>query len=509
MGVYEYIDRKTAEKDEEGKFVKVKWVRTKKGGGVRCRLVAQELGYGERLDELFAGTPSLGAVRLGLAYAMRKKTYKVMVLDVKCAFLYGTARRRVYIELPHTDPRYGDPNVVGVLMKSMYGTRDAPQIWGEHVKATLEGLGYKQSAYQPSVYYHPEKELVIVVHVDDFLCAGDAEALEELYVGLGQKYDLKRTMLSLDDEQETTYLNRKLRVTEKGVEMIGDQKHSEILFKDWGISDLSKDVTTPSLKELEEKIATGEELTSDMGTKVRRSIARINYMAQDRPDLSAAAKALSQYMAKPQEGTVPLVKRCVRYIKRHPRGGLVVPRGRPDDDMELETYTDSDWAGDIDTRRSTSGGVVLFRGAVLTHWSKVQSNVALSSGEAELNAAVKGLSETIGLLNLISEIWSVVPTSRLYVDASACKGMILRHGSGKVKHLSVKQLWVQEAVRAFGVQVVRIPRGDNPADLLTHCVSHPTAELQLQRINAKRGEKAVLGVFRRRELLSSYSGEAL
>ena len=59
MGVYEYANRAQAENDNTGKFVKVKWVRVKKGEGVRCRLVAQELGYGERLDELFAGTPSL------------------------------------------------------------------------------------------------------------------------------------------------------------------------------------------------------------------------------------------------------------------------------------------------------------------------------------------------------------------------------------------------------------------------------------------------------------------
>ena len=450
---------------------------------------------------------------MALAYAMRKKNHKVMVLDVKCAFLCGTARRRVYIELPHTDPRYGDPNVVGVLKKSMYGTRDAPQIWGEHVRATLEELGYKQSAYQPSVYYHPEKELVIVVHVDDFLCTGDAEALEGLYTGLSQKYELKRTILSLDDTRETTYLNRTLRVTDEGIEMIGDGKHSDILFKDWGITELSKDVTTPSLKDLEEKIGSGDELTSDMATKVRRSIARINYMAQDRPDLSAAAKVLSQYMAKPREGTVPLVKRCVRYIKKHPRGSLLFPRDRPDDELELKTFTDSDWAGDIDSRRSTSGGVVLFRGALLAHWSKTQSNIALSSGEAELNAAVKGLSETIGLYNLISETWGVTPTAGLCVDASACKGMVLRHGSGKVKHLSVKQLWVQEAVRAFGVQVIRVPRAENPADLLTHSVSHPTAETQLKRINADRGGEAVLALgARRRDPVSraprSYSGEA-
>ena len=111
-------------------------VRVKKGTGVRCRLVAQELGYGQRLDELFAGTPSLGAVRMALTHGVSEKNHKLMVMDVKCAFLYGDMRRSVYIELPHTDPMYGDKNMVGKLKKSMYGTRDAPQIWAEHVRNT-------------------------------------------------------------------------------------------------------------------------------------------------------------------------------------------------------------------------------------------------------------------------------------------------------------------------------------------------------------------------------------
>ena len=80
MGVYENVSRAEAEKDETGKFVKVKWVRTKKGDGVRCRLVAQVLHCGERLDELFAGTPSLGSVRVALTHAMMKDTHKVMVM---------------------------------------------------------------------------------------------------------------------------------------------------------------------------------------------------------------------------------------------------------------------------------------------------------------------------------------------------------------------------------------------------------------------------------------------
>ena len=223
-----------------------------------------------------------------------------------------------------------------------------------------------------------------------------------------------------------------------------------------------------------------------MATKVRRGIARVNYMAQDRPDLSAVAKTMSQHMSKPHEGVVPLLKRCVKYLKRFPTASLLVPRGLPADVQELVAWTDSDWAGDVDTRRSTSGGAIVYRGATIMHWSKAQSNVALSSAEAELNACVKGLSELLGLFNLVSEVLRIAPSLKLCTDASACRGMLHRHGVGKVKHLSVKQLWSQEVVQCFGVQVDRVPRVDNPADLLTHSVSFPIAESQLARLNMYR-----------------------
>ena len=403
MGVYEYVSREQAEKDPTGKFVKVKWVRVKKGEGVRCRLVAQELGYGERLDELFAGTPSLGAVRTALVHAMRKPSHKVMVMDVKCAFLYGEIRRNVYIELPHTDPKYGDKTVVGQLKKSMYGTRDAPQIWAQVVQEAMEELGYKQSAFQPAVYYHPEKNVVVVVHVDDFLVTGDGAMLESLYHELSKKFDIKMKMLSMEDNRETTYLNRTLRWTEQGIEITGDSKHSEILQKEWGLQEQSKEVNTPSLKELEDNNNNGEELQGELATKVRRGIARINYMAQDRIDLSAAAKAMSQHMSQPREGVLNSLKRCVRYLKKYPESTMLIPQDVQENDNTMTVWTDSDWAGDVASRRSTSGGVIVYRGAIVAHWSKSQSNIALSSAEAELNATVKGLSELIGLHNLIEE----------------------------------------------------------------------------------------------------------
>ena len=110
MGVYEYVSRAEAKKDETGKSgVQIKWVRTKKGDGVWCTFG----GAGAARRTLFARTPSLGSVRVALTHAMKKDTHKVMVMDEKCAFLYGEIQRSVFFELPHTDPRYGDGTLVG------------------------------------------------------------------------------------------------------------------------------------------------------------------------------------------------------------------------------------------------------------------------------------------------------------------------------------------------------------------------------------------------------------
>ena len=141
-----------------------------------------------------------------------------MVLDVKCALLYREMRRRVYIELPRQDRRYGDGSVVGMLRKAMYGTRDAPKIWRDQVQEALEELGFITSVLHPSVYFCRERGLVIIVHVDDFLCSGEASELEWLFENLRRKYEMSRTMIGEGFEQEGKYLNRLIRWTRQGIE---------------------------------------------------------------------------------------------------------------------------------------------------------------------------------------------------------------------------------------------------------------------------------------------------
>jgi len=144
-------------------------------------------------------------------------------------------------------------------------------------------------------------------------------------------------------------------------------------------------------------------------------------------------------------------------------------------------YSDSDWAGCVKTRRSTSGGVLLHGEHLVHHWSSTQATVALSSAEAELNAVVKGVAEGLFLKNMLSEC-SRVCVSRIFTDSSAANGIVHREGCGKVKHLERRQLWVQGIVGKGQVTCLKVPRADNPSDAMTHYFSYVDGASHFNRI---------------------------
>ena len=104
---------------------------------------------------------------------------------------------------------------------------------------------------------------------------------------------------------------------------------------------------------------------------------------------------------------------------------------------ELLVYSDSDWAGCLRTRKSTSGGVLTFQGGILKTWSSTQASIAQSSGEAEYYALVRAASEALGMKSIMHDLgWDC--KIRLLVDSSAAKSIASRTGLGKLRHLEIK-----------------------------------------------------------------------
>ena len=159
-------------------------------------------------------------------------------------------------------------------------------------------------------------------------------------------------------------------------------------------------------------------------------------------------------------------------------------------------YCDSDHAGCLATRKSTSGLAKKWVSHTIRTSSTTQGVIALSSGEAEFYAAVKAASNAIGMQSMARDL-GIELKIRLWVDSTACIGMASRRGVGRIRHLHTSGLWLQRLVVDKVIEVKKVKGEVNPADLFTKHLTQPkTAELmQLLSITTKPSQsKAQLKV---------------
>ena len=138
---------------------------------------------------------------------------------------------------------------------------------------------------------------------------------------------------------------------------------------------------------------------------------------------------------------------------------------------QLKVYTDADWAGCRKTRKSTSGGLVMKGDHCIKFWSNTQASILLSTAEAELVAMVKGVCEAKGVAAIMKDMTGKDHGAiGVYTDASAAIGMVQRKGAGKVRHIDVGMLWIQQHCRSGKVDVKKVAFKSNPADIFTKAV---------------------------------------
>ena len=121
---------------------------------------------------------------------------------------------------------------------------------------------------------------------------------------------------------------------------------------------------------------------------------------------------------------------------------------------------------------------------LLRHWSRTQAGVALSSGEAELVSLVKGSCEILGMQCIFSELGKELKC-RAHTDSNAARGVVMRTGKGRLKHVSTQHLWVQEKATTGAIEYVKTPRVSNPADLLTHHLNAADGAHHLKKLGCQ------------------------
>ena len=188
----------------------------------------------------------------------------------------------------------------------------------------------------------------------------------------------------------------------------------------------------------------------------------------DRSDILYAVKELSRHMPDPRDDDWKALKRLGRYLISEPRVVQVFEKQATP--RNLKVWVDTEFAGRAETRKSTSGGVVTFGGSGIKAWSVTQKSIALSSGEAEHYGIVRGSAMGIGIRNMFRDLGVKIGIC-VATDASVAKGIASRRGAGKVRHIEVAQLWVQEKVLSGEIKTVKVGTHDNVADALTKHVS--------------------------------------
>ena len=174
---------------------------------------------------------------------------------------------------------------------------------------------------------------------------------------INDKYEIKTEHLGSDShqKQEIRVLNKTIRWVAVGIEYEPDQRHAEIIITEMGVEGSPGAAETPEEAKL---VVASLEMSSSDATAYRGLAARFNFLAQDNLILQFAAKTVSENVARPRDADWLKLTRAAKYLLGAPRLIQVFEWQEPP--YRLRTFTDSDWAGDCETRRSTSGGAVMF-----------------------------------------------------------------------------------------------------------------------------------------------------
>ena len=159
------------------------------------------------------------------------------------------------------------------------------------------------------------------------------------------------------------------------------------------------------------------------------------------------------------------LKRLGLYLVKNRR--CVLTYARQTSDATLQVHVDSDWVGDLLGRKSTTGVIVRRGKHLLRHMSCLQKLVALSSGEAEYYALIRGACTSLGIQSHYQDWMTDVPI-QIYSDSSAARSVARRRGiGGRLRHLQTRHLWLQSRVAPGHLKLDVVAGERNPADKLT------------------------------------------
>ncbi|KFD60198.1 hypothetical protein M514_09835 [Trichuris suis] len=221
-------------------------------------------------------------------------------------------------------------------------------------------------------------------------------------------------------------------------------------------------VSTPCVKHTQET----EEVLDD-NTPYRSAVGSLMYLAiATRPDIAFAVSTASQKLESPTKADWEAVKRIFKYLRGTTDFGILY-KGKANS-RGLEAYSDADFAGDVKLRKSMSGVVCKYNGAIITWLSNKQQLTALSTCEAEYIAASEGAKEVIWLTGLLKELGIKLKTPMLKIDNAGAEKLVRNPEFHKrTKHIAVKYHFVREKFLNGDFDIEHVASTEQLADIMT------------------------------------------
>jgi hypothetical protein len=444
-----------------------KWIykpKFKSDGSIdkyKARLVAKGYSQTEGIDyvETFAPVAKLNTIRMLIALAT-KYHWKLHQLDVKSAFLNGELKEEVYLTQPEGFVEKGQEHLVCKLKKALYGLKHAPRSWYEKIDSFFLQQGFMRSKSDPNLYTKFDEQgyiVLISLYVDDLIITGNAEKLiDEIKEQLSKVFEMK-------DLGELHYCLGLEVWRNAGQTFVCQSKYIREILKRFKM-DQCKSSSVPMQQNV--KLSCDDGSKEVNGTVYRQMVGSLNYLTTTRPDISYSVSVLSQFMAKPHESHWNATKAVLRYLKGTLDYGIKYTDAS---DVELTGYSDSDWAGNLDDRRSTTGYAFGIGSGVVSWSSKKQPTVSLSSTEAEYKALCAATCEVVWLRRLLQDVGEErkEPTMIKCDNQSSiniAKNPIFH---ARTKHVEAQFHFVREKLQSNEIALMYCNTSENVVDIFT------------------------------------------
>lgn len=455
---WELVERPGACKIVDNKWVfKVKQENSDAQLRYKARLVARGFTqqYGVNYFETFSPVVRFTSIRTILAVAAQRKM-KMKQFDVRTAFLNGDLSEIVYMQQP-TGFDDGSGRICK-LKKSLYGLKQSSRCWNKKFTTFIKLFGFVNSKYDPCVFISRRNNTltILAIHVDDGIVVSENEGeIRSVLSHLNKHFEVKEMEVGC-------FLGLQIERNADGSIFVHQSMYAEKVLNRFKFENCNG-ISTPSdpNQSLHDFVE-----AEPSNYQYRNLIGSLMYLAiGTRADLAYAVFVASRYLENPTVVHERAAKRILRYIKKTINFGILYTQNS----LEIKAYSDADYAGDVSTRKSTSGSVVLIGDNLVSWSSERQQSVSLSTTESEYIAGSQCVKELVWLKSLLCEILneSSIKTT-LYMDNQSAIRLVKNPEFHKrTKHIDIRYHFIREKFEAKIFDLEYVETKNMIADVFT------------------------------------------